>query len=290
MEAIPMKNISRRQAALLISFALAACPAARALTREETVNQMRALGWQHGPANASLGTKATIAVPDDSGFLSEADSSKFLELTGNLPSPGTNILASRSWWATFDFENSGYVKDEEKIDAEELLKGIKATDGPANEERRKRGLPELHTDGWYIQPHYDEATHHLEWALRLHASDNPAPVINYTVRMLGRTGYERVVLVSSPSELDADVRAFKETLKGFNFKTGERYSEFKQDDRVAEFGLAALVAGGAAAVAAKTGFWKVTLAFLAASWKLVLAGVAAVFMAIGKIFKRKQPQ
>jgi uncharacterized membrane-anchored protein len=56
---------------------------------------------------------------------------------------------------------------------------------------------------------------------------------------------------------------------------------------VAEFGLGALVLGGAAALAANTGFWKVLLAGLAASWKLVLGGIAAVVAAIKKMFGRK---
>ena len=126
--------------------------------------------------------------------------------------------------------------------------------------------------------------------MKLHASDNPAPVINYTVRLLGRTGYERVTLVSSPEHLDDDVKTFKATLGGFDFNAGEKYSEFKQGDRVAEFGLAALVAGGAAAVIAKTGFWKVILATLAASWKLIMVGGIAVLATLGKVFKKNRPQ
>ena len=244
------------------------------------------LNWQKGPSEFKLGSRATLQLPDRSGGLQEADSNKFLELTGNLPSPGTTIVVKGNWWATFDFDDSGYVKDDEKIDADELLKTLKASDGPSNEERRKRGMPELITDGWFIAPHYDPKTKYLEWALRLHASNDPRPVINYTVRMLGRSGYERAVLVSSPETLEGDVAEFKAVLNNFSFNAGERYSEFKPGDRVAEFGLAALVAGGAAAVAAKTGFWKVIVGALAAGWKLVLGAVVALFAGLGRLFKR----
>lgn len=263
---------------------------ATAASEEDMLKQIQALGWQKGPAKSALGTRANIAIAAHTAILGEADSSKFLELTGNLPSPETNILSSDTWWATFEFDPVGYVKDDEKIDADALLKQIKEGDGPGNEERRKRGLAELTTDGWHIPPHYDAASKHLEWALKLHASDNPAPVINYTVRLLGRTGYERVTLVSSPEHLDDDVKTFKATLGGFDFNAGEKYSEFKQGDRVAEFGLAALVAGGAAAVIAKTGFWKVILATLAASWKLIMVGGIAVLATLGKVFKKNRPQ
>ena len=246
------------------------------------------LAWQKGPTKIALGSRADVSLAEHQAALPEADSSKFLELTGNLPSQGTQIIASKTWWATFDFDDSGFVKDDDKIDADALLKQIKASDEPANEERKKRGMALLTTDGWYTPPHYDSKTRQLEWALKLHASDDPKPVINYTVRLLGRSGYERAVQVSSPETLDQDVAEFKQMLTAFDFHSGEKYSEFRQGDRVAEFGLAALVAGGAAAVIAKTGFWKVILAFLAASWKLVAAGAVALFAGIGKLFKRKE--
>jgi len=250
-------------------------------------NPIADLNWQRGPLNFALGTKGSIKLPEKTGALAESDSNKFLELTGNLPTPGLNIIVGSNWWATFEFADSGYVKDDEKIDADDLLKQMKASDGPSNEERRKRGMAELFTDGWYIPPHYDSATKRLEWGLRIHAANDNKPVINYTVRQLGRTGYERVVLVSTPETLDRDVAEFKQVLSGFDFNAGEKYSEFKPGDRVAEFGLAALVAGGAAAVAVKTGFWKVLLGFVVAGWKLILGAGVALLATVGKLFKRK---
>lgn len=272
--------------ATLMSAALAA--AGQTARADEPVhNPVADLQWQTGPATLPLGTQASIALPEKTAALSEAESGKFLKLTGNLPSDGLQIVSNGKWWATFEYEDSGHIEDDEKIDAEALLKQLKDSDGPANEERRKQGFPELHTDGWSVPPHYDPATRRLEWALRLHASDDPSPIVNYTVRVLGRTGYERVVLVTSPESLDKDVADFKAVLTRFDFKDGHKYSEFKQGDRVAEFGLAALVAGGAAAVATKTGFWKVLVGALAAGWKLVLVGVLAFAGALGKLFKRK---
>ncbi|CAN7571923.1 DUF2167 domain-containing protein [Rhizobacter sp. LjRoot28] len=254
---------------------------------EPARNPLADLQWQAGPATLPLGAQASIALPEKTGALSEAESNKFLKLTGNLPSNGVHIVSGGNWWATFEYEDSGHIEDDEKIDADALLKQLKESDGPSNEERRKQGFPELHTDGWSVPPHYDAATRRLEWALRLHAADDPSPIVNYTVRVLGRTGYERVVLVTSPESLQTDVAEFKTVLARFDFNDGHKYGEFKQGDRVAQFGLAALVAGGAAAVATKTGFWKMIVGALAAGWKLVLVGVLAFAGALGKLFKRK---
>lgn len=259
-------------------------------TPEQRRAAFQALKWQAGPATTEVGGNATLKLPAGARFLDETEGAKFLKLTGNLPS-ANSILVGDNWWAAFSFSSVGYVKDDEKIDADALLKSMKEDDGPANEERRKLGMGELYTDGWHIAPHYDSASKHLEWALRLRTPGSDTPTINYTVRLLGRSGYESATLVSDPATLDADVKAFKAVLQDFDFKPGEKYSEFKQGDRVAEFGLAALVAGGTAAVAAKTGFWKVIVGVFAAFWKLILAGVAAVVYGIGKLFgKKKEPK
>jgi uncharacterized membrane-anchored protein len=280
-----------RIAMVALTLCLAVCGSgvlAAPPTKEEAANTLRSLPWQRGPGTGAVGNKGTFAIPNNAAFLSEADGSKFLEATGNLPSPGTSIIAGEDWWAAFEFSPVGYVKDDDKIDPDALLKSIKDSDEAANDERRKRGMSELHTLGWYVPPHYDSATKHLEWALKLSTSDDPRPVINYTVRLLGRSGVESVVLVSSPEALDANVASLKRMLSTYSFNPGEQYSEFKPGDHVAEFGLAALVAGGAVALATKTGFWKVLLASLAAFWKVIAVAGAAVLAAIGKFFKRKQ--
>lgn len=278
---------------MLAVLGLALSAAAMGADGESSADQRRAafqaLKWQEGPATAAVGGNASLKLPAGARFLDETEGAKFLKLTGNLPS-ANSILVGDNWWAAFSFSDVGYVKDDEKIDADALLKSMKEGDGPANEERRKLGMSELYTDGWHIAPHYDSATKHLEWALRLRTPGSSEPTINYTVRLLGRSGYESATLVSDPATLDADVKAFKAVLKDFDFKSGEKYSEFKQGDRVAEFGLAALVAGGAAAVATKTGFWKVIVGFLAAFWKLIAAGVVALFFGIGKLFGKKPEQ
>lgn len=249
------------------------------------------LPWQRGPATGPVGERAQLEIPKASGLLPEASGARFLELTGNLPEPGHTVLVRGDWWAVFSFQESGYIKDDEKLDADALLKSLRDTDREANEQRRKRGIAEIYTDGWAVPPHYDTASKQLEWGLRLHSSSNPKPVVNYTMRILGRHGYESVVLVTDEQTLERDVKELRAMLaSGFRFNGGERYDEFKPGDHVAEFGLGALVLGGAAAAAVKGGWFKGLLAALAAGWKLVAAGVVALFAGIGKLFRRGSSQ
>jgi uncharacterized membrane-anchored protein len=112
--------------------------------------------------------------------------------------------------------------------------------------------------------------------------------VNYTSRLLGRTGVMSAVLVANPKTLAADTESFKAGLGEFNYLPGEKYAEFKAGDRVAEYGLAALVLGGAAAVATKKGFWAAIIAFFGAFWKIIAGVGVAVTAWLGSLFKKKQ--
>ncbi len=262
---------------LICAGVLAALSANAADTDDARAQAAQALQWHVGPATEKIGSQAIIKTDATHKYLDDKNTQEFLKLTGNIPVPGNYLVASPSagWWSVFHFNPMGYVKDDEKIDADALLKQLKSSDAPANEERKRLGLRPLYTEGWYIPPHYDSATKRLEWGLKLQSEG--AVTLNYTVRMLGRTGVMNATLVSSPETLDADVKSFKSALEGYEFNAGERYSEFKAGDHVAEIGLAALIAGGAAAVATKKGFWAVLGGFFAAFWKILVG----VFVAAG---------
>lgn len=272
--------------------ALALLPAlamAQQMTAEQRQAEFDKLEWHTGPRAENIAGKATLKTPNDKvQFLDEKNSRRFLELTGNLPEDGSFIVIDNEngWWADFSFNPSGYVKEGEKIDPDALLKTLKENDGPANEERKRLGLGELHTEGWYVAPHYDEKTKQLEWGLKLRSERGVS--LNYTIRLLGRTGVMSATLVSSPETLDADVASFRKILQGYDFNDGEKYSEFRAGDHVAEFGLAALVTGGAAAIATKKGFWAAAALFLAKMWKLVAVGGIAVLAGLKSLFKKKE--
>jgi uncharacterized membrane-anchored protein len=258
-----------------------------AVNPDDAASAIRALDWHVGPQAENVASKAILKTDSTLAFLDEGNSKRFLELTGNIPESGNFVLLStkHNWWATFSFNPLGYVKDDEKIDPDALLQQLKDSDAAANEERKKLGIPPLHTEGWYVPPHYDIESKRLEWGLKL--SSEGQTVLNYTIRLLGRTGVMNATLVSSPETLDADVRTFKAALTGFEFNNGESYAEFKQGDRVAEFGLAALIAGGAAAVATKKGFWAVIAGFFAAAWKFITVAVVGLFAWLRSLFKSK---
>jgi uncharacterized membrane-anchored protein len=275
--------------AIAILLAALSAPAFAQRDPAQIEQELLKLEWQKGPGTGKIAGKAEIAIAENHVFLDAKNTRRFLELTGNPPRDGQYTYAptSLNWFAIFSFADSGYVKDDEKINPDDLLRSLKDSDGPSNEERKRLGMGAIYTDGWQVAPHYDPETKRLEWGVRLRTASGEA-VVNYTARLLGRSGVMSATLVSDPASLAQDMAAFKTSLQKFSYVTGEKYSEFKPGDRVAEFGLAALILGGAAAVATKKGLWGAIAAFFAAFWK-VIAGVAvAAIAALGSLFKRKK--
>jgi uncharacterized membrane-anchored protein len=247
--------------------------------------EVKKLSWQRGPTEGKIASRATLQVPQGYAFLDERNTRRFLELMGNPPRDGHYMIApdSLDWFAVFSFDPVGYVKDDEKIDAEALLKSLKEGDARGNEERKRLGMQPIYTDGWHVAPHYDAANKRLEWGMRLR-DDRGGQYVNYTSRLLGRSGVMSAVLVSSPKALGEDMKSFNSTLRGYDFVAGEKYAEFKSGDKMAEYGLAALVVGGAAAAAAKTGILKTLGKFL---WVLVAGGFYAVWAFVKRLTGRK---
>jgi uncharacterized membrane-anchored protein len=254
-----------------------------------TEAELKKLAWQVGPSEARIGDKATIKVPDGYLFLDDKNTRRFLELMGNPPRDGHYLLAPNTleWFAVFSFNPSGYVKDDEKIDPDELLKGLKESDGPSNEERQRLGMSKIFTDGWEVPPHYDSQTKRLEWGTRLRDEQGRANV-NYTSRLLGRSGVMSATLVTGTSTMAADSAKFKSALEQFSYVSGERYSEFTQGDKLAAYGLGALILGGAAAVATKKGLWAVLGGFFVAFWKILVGVAVAAMAAFKSMFKKKK--
>ena len=95
-------------------------------------------------------------------------------------------------------------------------------------------------------------------------------------------------LVSDEENLQRNIAAFKQSLNGFDFNAGQHYAEYRDGDKVAEYGLAALITGGAVAVAAKKGFFATLMLLLAKFWKLIVIGAIAVGGGFSSLFKRKK--
>ncbi|UNK48582.1 DUF2167 domain-containing protein [Lysobacter sp. S4-A87] len=253
-------------------------------------SDISSLPWQVGPAKGVIADKAVIDVPKGYAFLGAEGTRKLNEMMHNPSGEGDEYtLAPKdlSWFSFFSFDDVGYVKDDEKLEPDDILASIKEGTEESNVERRQRGWETMHIEGWSFKPQYDKNLQLLEWAILAEVQPSRNKVVNYNTRLLGRHGVMEVVLVANPEGLDAAIADFKGLVPGYSFNAGEKYAEFRAGDHVAEYGLAALITGGAAAVASKKGFFAAIALFLAKAWKLVLLAVAGGWAAFRKFLGKK---
>jgi uncharacterized membrane-anchored protein len=247
---------------------------------EDAITTEAPFQWEQGPTRAQIGTLAEIEVPEGYRFNGAEGTQMLLQMMQN-PISGEELgmlmpnNEESNWFVVFEFSSIGYVKDDEKdeLDADVILDSIRQGTEQGNKERAKRGWPKMSIVGWEQAPCYNAQSQNLEWAVR--AKSEGELVVNYNTRVLGRTGVMEAGLVINPEDLSTVLPKFRQLLNGYTFKEGSQYADFHKGDKVAQYGLTALVTGGAAAVALKTGLFQ-------KFWKLIVI----LFIAIGGFFKK----
>jgi uncharacterized membrane-anchored protein len=242
-----------------------------------------------GPATANLGKVAKLDLPEGYTFLDGKTTRDLMKSAGE-PVSGDELglvqPTNAVWSVLFEFSDVGYVKDDDKdkLNADKLLAEIKEGTAEANKERKRAGSAPLEIIGWEIPPKYNSETHNLEWAIR--AKSEGQEILNYNTRLLGRKGVMEVVLIIDPESFEASLPAFRDLLTNYTFSTGNSYAEFRSGDKVAKYGLGALVLGGAAVGAAKLGLFTGLMLLLKKGWTLVIVAFAAVAAFFKKVFNK----
>jgi uncharacterized membrane-anchored protein len=270
----------------------------RPKNKEEAQALAATLRFQRGEVVLKDGL-ATLKVPDGVEFLNGPDAQTVLvKLWGNPPMSAplgllmpinTGPLSPEAWAVIITYEEEGYVKDKdaEKIDYADLLKQMQKDTREGNKEREKQGYASVELIGWAAPPHYDKAVHKLYWAKQLKFSGGDEDTLNYNIRILGRRGVLNLNAVAAMSQLPEIERNAPKILAAIDFNPGNRYADFSEaaGDKVASYGIAALVAGG---VAAKLGLFKGLWVLLLGAKKFVIIGVVALVALARKFFGKSK--
>jgi uncharacterized membrane-anchored protein len=253
-------------------------------TPASTWDSYEGVKWQKGASVGELGDIAQLKVPQGFVFANANDTRTIMEANQN-PTNGKELgfvaPEGENWFAVFEFDDVGYVKDDDKdsLDAGVLLDSIKAGTEAGNKERVRRGWATMTIIGWEQPPHYNDTTHNLEWAVK--ATSEGQLVVNHNTRLLGRGGVMEVTLVTDPATLTETLPKFKTMLQGFEFKEGHRYAEFRAGDKTAAYGLTGLIVGGTTAALVKTGAFKWL-------WKAIVAAFVGISALVKKMFSRNR--
>jgi uncharacterized membrane-anchored protein len=256
-------------------------------------------GLKYKNSDVVLANAAATIHGNNRYYVLEAkDAQSVLEdLWGNPPDdsvlgmivPSDRTLADEQAWAVvLTYENDGYVSDDDAatINYNDLLAEMQEGTKAANEERVQAGYAPIQLVGWAEQPSYDAASHKLYWAKNLKFGDEANNVLNYDVRVLGRHGVLSMNAVADLSALPAVKAAMPEVIRMAEFNSGARYADFNEStDKVAEYGIAALVAGG---IAAKSGLLSKLLALLIAGKKFVVMGLIGIGVLVARMLGKKK--
>ncbi len=246
-----------------------------------------------GPADIKLADQATLKIAAGQAFVPTAEAAKLLQAMGNRS--GTDLLGmilptgKAEWMVVARNVKAGYIKDDDARDwkADELLKDIREGSEQSNSERKSRGIPEMEIVGWVQPPTYDAAAQRLVWSLSSKdkgAPDSADKGVNYNTYALGREGYISLNLVTEMKTIEQEKAVAHALLASLNFNDGKRYADFNSStDKVAEYGLAALIGGVAAK---KLGLLAVIGVFLLKFWKILLIGGVGIGALVAKFRKK----
>jgi uncharacterized membrane-anchored protein len=112
--------------------------------------------------------------------------------------------------------------------------------------------------------------------------------LNYDIRALGRRGVLSLNAVASMGQLQAIEKDMRQVLGFVTFNEGHRYSDYVPGaDKVAAYGIGALITGG---VLAKAGFFKLLLGALIAGKKFVIVALAALGAFLKRLFSGRRKE
>ncbi|MEJ2142456.1 MAG: DUF2167 domain-containing protein [Gammaproteobacteria bacterium] len=246
------------------------------------------------------GGRATLNVPGNFRYLGPEDANKILEIAwGNPPGSKTlgmlfpsdiSPLSQDGWGVVIQYDHDGHISDEDaqEIDYDDLLENMQDETREASQQRVQQGYGSIDLVGWAEPPSYSASTHKMYWAKELKFGDSGENTLNYNIRVLGREGVLVLNAIAGMSQIGQIKQEMNDVLSFSNFNEGHRYEDFNAStDKVATYGLAALVGG---AVAAKTGFFAKLVALLVAGKKFIIIGLLAIGGIIGKMFGRKSKE
>ncbi len=246
---------------------------------QASVNANNAM--QVGPKIIDLEGLATLDLDEAYGYIPAKETKALFELLGNdthgimgAITGNPDVDPDSQWFVVLTYNDSGHVMDDDAKtwDTDELLSSIKTGTDAANEVRAERGFARLNVLGWVEPPHYDALNNRMAWSIKAQSEGDTIPGINFNTLALSKEGYMSMNLVTQLERIEQDRVISENLLNSLNFKPGFTYSEFNPDtDRIAEYGLAALVTGVAAK---KLGLFAVIAAFLAKFAKIIIATVA----------------
>ena len=287
-----------RYIAALFALQIASFVAAEDKAPQMSAEQFEAsLKFQKGDVTLPNGI-AALKIPSTFRYLNPTDAERVLTQAWGNPPGNVNLgmlfpsdvspLAENGWGVVITYDEDGHVEDSDAdgINYDDLIKQMKEGSEEANAERKKAGYTALHLIGWAQKPRYDKTTHKFYWAEELKAEGAQQNTLNYKIRVLGRKGVLVLNAIAGMNQLKSIEGEMQKVVAFTDFTAGNTYADYDSKvDKMAAYGLTALVAGG---IAAKTGLFAKLFVMILAFKKAIIFGVVALGAGAAKFFKRNK--
>ena len=270
------------------------------LTEEEWVDKYFTLDWEYGPIKTThKSSGGTVVIDSDESFLNDSNHiSQYLYWLNGIEFTGYDLLISNdtSWTdRTYQiFDKEGYVKldDWDDIDTNAFIKEKEKLYKSANTERAANGASQVASVKWLKEPVLYREHNAVEYSFIVEWT----PAINDEIRsntftadsnvlILGRYGYIESNFVSNYDDYEINLPYFEDIKNEYQFPETKTYSDYKQGDKIAAYGIGGLVAASLGIKGiAKAGLMATLLLFLKKAWFLILIP----FAFIGRLFKGKK--
>ena len=142
------------------------------------------------------------------------------------------------------FTGDGYIKGDDwsQVDPDEFLEQLKSASVENNKERLKNGYNIVQDIRWHIKPEFNKDLGYVYYSLIV-VFDDGNETFNSTAMVLGREGYTDLTFVFKESIAHLMPNEIDKVVQSFDYNSGVQYSDFKAGDKVAAYGVGALVAG-----------------------------------------------
>lgn len=200
---------------------------------------------------------ATLDMPKGLGYLPPDQADALLHKVYNVPwtmknlgaiIPTTVEIGSPAfWYSVITYREDGHVDDSNaSLDAGVLMKQMQEDNARFMAKLKEHGYSSYGATiaGWTTTPHLDAAAHKLHWGIEFVPSDSKDHVINYHIRVLGRSGVISTIILCRLEQLPMVEDSGAKILSSIQFNTPHRYADFNAGaDKQAPYTIADIIEG-----------------------------------------------
>lgn len=198
-----------------------------------------------------------LTVPEGFQFIN-AEQTRFIleDLWGNLEDKDVYGMLVKNGFKVsrltndysfvLSYSDLGYVQDNKDTDLDhaDLLSTLQNNMEINNENRISHGVNTMTVKEWVLVPYYDKYKKALYWANKIAVNGSDEEILNYNLRLLGRSGVIKINAVATMDQLPSIKQVLPLIISQTRFEEGQQYADFMAGkDKISNWTINELIAG-----------------------------------------------